>query len=94
MNNVLFFKFYDIIYINKTIKYKWGGTMGQKLKKNKIKIILSIILTIILIIIIRNLLVKKYNEIFVQKYVSKIYPNYTIVEKNYEYLDGFLVNLV
>jgi len=68
--------------------------MGQKLKKNKIKIILSIILTIILIIIIRNLLVKKYNEIFVQKYVSKIYPNYTIVEKNYEYLDGFLVNLV
>jgi len=51
-------------------------------------------LTIILIIIIRNLLVKKYNEIFVQKYVSKIYPNYTIVEKNYEYLDGFLVNLV
>lgn len=63
--------------------------MGQKLKKNKIKIILSIILTIVLIIIIRNLLVKEYNETFVQKYVSKIYPNYTIVEKNYEYLDGF-----
>ena len=71
-----------------------GWSYGQKMKIEKIKIILSIILTIILIITIRNILVKKYNETFVQKYVSKIYPNYTIVEKNYEYLDGFLVNLV
>jgi len=66
-----------------------GWSYGQKMKIEKIKIILSIILTIILIITIRNILVKKYNETFVQKYVSKIYPDYTIVEKKYEYLDDF-----
>lgn len=62
--------------------------MEQKFKSN-IKLILIIIACIILIIIIRNLLVKEYNKSFIQKHVAKMYPNYTILEKNYEYLDSF-----
>ena len=67
--------------------------MKQEVEKNKkiksIIICIIIICIIIISVIISKLIIQHNNKYYIEKYVGVVYPDYTIVDKSYEYLDWF-----
>ena len=56
-------------------------------KKEKITLIVGLLL--IALVVLYFIFKNSYNESYIEKYINKNYPNYEVVEKNYEYLSHF-----